>query len=173
MRWFGDDIFRDLQSAPGGSVHPALQVDAIRGLYTFPYYALFLRRALVICAFISRDSSRRNNWSRYFSCHRIASSRKKSWRTVRCGSARSKLVYAYRRFDDAHVRLALPPIASPSSSNFVGSHPRTCNSTVCAPAPRCPTCQNQCPEQPGAHGERLSHALCVLCVCVSRHAYCV
>ncbi|KAN0129949.1 Cse1 domain containing protein [Lactarius tabidus] len=34
---FSDNIFGDLQAAAGGAVHPALQVDAIRYLYTFRY----------------------------------------------------------------------------------------------------------------------------------------
>jgi exportin-2 (importin alpha re-exporter) len=37
VQWFGDNIFGDLQAAAGGGVHPALQVDAIRYLYTFRY----------------------------------------------------------------------------------------------------------------------------------------
>ncbi|KAI9448619.1 armadillo-type protein [Lactarius psammicola] len=37
VQWFGDNIFGDLQAAAGGRVHPALQVDAIRYLYTFRY----------------------------------------------------------------------------------------------------------------------------------------
>ena len=34
MKFFSDHVFQDLQ-APAGSVHPLLQVDAIRFLYTF------------------------------------------------------------------------------------------------------------------------------------------
>jgi exportin-2 (importin alpha re-exporter) len=67
VQWFGDNIFGDLQAAAGGGVHPALQVDAIRYLYTFRYqvrFKLFISTRVVICTFISRDSSRRNNWSR-------------------------------------------------------------------------------------------------------------
>jgi exportin-2 (importin alpha re-exporter) len=32
--WFAENVLGDLQAAPG-SVHPILQVDAIRYLYTF------------------------------------------------------------------------------------------------------------------------------------------
>jgi exportin-2 (importin alpha re-exporter) len=46
VQWFGDNIFGDLQAAAGGGVHPALQVDAIRYLYTFRYQVrLSLQRA--------------------------------------------------------------------------------------------------------------------------------
>ena len=41
VQWFGDNIFGDLQAAAGGGVHPALQVDAIRYLYTFRYQVRF------------------------------------------------------------------------------------------------------------------------------------
>jgi exportin-2 (importin alpha re-exporter) len=37
VQWFGDNIFTDLEAAAGSRVHPALQVDAIRYLYTFRY----------------------------------------------------------------------------------------------------------------------------------------
>ncbi|KAH8981961.1 CAS/CSE protein [Lactarius hatsudake] len=37
VQWFGDNIFGDIQAAASGRVHPALQVDAIRYLYTFRY----------------------------------------------------------------------------------------------------------------------------------------
>ena len=36
VQWFADNIFGDLQAGAGG-VHPVLQVDAIRYLYTFRY----------------------------------------------------------------------------------------------------------------------------------------
>ena len=70
VQWFGDNIFGDLQAAAGGGVHPALQVDAIRYLYTFRYQVRFVSSTrVVVCALISRDSSRRNNWSRCCRCY--------------------------------------------------------------------------------------------------------
>ena len=54
---------------------------------------------------------------------------------VRCSSAQSYPVYEYWRFDNAHVHFALPPIASPSSPNFVGSRPRTCKACQLTTAP--------------------------------------
>ena len=54
---------------------------------------------------------------------------------VRCSSAQSYPAYEYWRFDNAHVHLALPPIASPSSPNFVGSHPRKCKACQLTTAP--------------------------------------
>ena len=36
VQWFADNIFGDLQAGASG-VHPVLQVDAIRYLYTFRY----------------------------------------------------------------------------------------------------------------------------------------
>lgn len=67
VQWFGDNIFGDLQAAAGGRVHPALQVDAIRYLYTFRYQVRsFLARShpyLIVC-----DSSRRSNWFRCYRC---------------------------------------------------------------------------------------------------------
>ena len=67
VQWFGDNIFGDLQAAAGGRVHPALQVDAIRYLYTFRYQVRsFLARShpyLIVC-----DSLRRSNWFRCYRC---------------------------------------------------------------------------------------------------------
>ena len=67
VQWFGDNIFGDLQAAAGGRVHPALQVDAIRYLYTFRYQVRsFFSRShpyLIVC-----DSSRRSNWFRCYRC---------------------------------------------------------------------------------------------------------
>ena len=37
VQWFGENIFGNLQAAAGGGVHPALQADAIRYIYTFRY----------------------------------------------------------------------------------------------------------------------------------------
>ena len=37
VQWFSDNIFHNLQAAAGSGVHLALQVDAIRYLYTFRY----------------------------------------------------------------------------------------------------------------------------------------
>ena len=37
VRWFSKNIFGDLQAVVGSGVHPALQVDAIRHLYTSLY----------------------------------------------------------------------------------------------------------------------------------------
>ena len=56
VQWFGDNIFGDLQAATGGGVHPALQVDAIRYLYTFRYQVCFASSARVgyLCLHLSR-----------------------------------------------------------------------------------------------------------------------
>ena len=62
VQWFGDNIFGDLQAAAGGGVHPALQVDAIRYLYTFRYqvgFILFFARDHL--CLIASDSSRKTN----------------------------------------------------------------------------------------------------------------
>lgn len=49
ISWFADNILGDLQS--GAGVHPVLQVDAIRFLYTFRYQVLFedLNMQLTLC----------------------------------------------------------------------------------------------------------------------------
>lgn len=98
--------------------------------------------------------------------HRVAGSRGVH---VRCSSAPSHPVYAYQRFDDALVCLSpLPPFASPSSSNFVGSHQWACNRS--RPSFYIPTCLNRRPEHPGTLGrERISRALFV---CLSRPRCC-
>ena len=41
VQWFGNDIFSDLQAAASSRVNPALQVVAIRYLYTFCYQVRF------------------------------------------------------------------------------------------------------------------------------------
>ena len=45
VQWFADNIFGDLQAGARG-VHPVLQVDAIRYLYTFRYQ---VRSSILIC----------------------------------------------------------------------------------------------------------------------------
>ena len=57
MQWFGDNIFGDLQAAAGGGVHPALQVDAIRYLYTFRYQVRFVSSMRIgyLCLHLSRQ----------------------------------------------------------------------------------------------------------------------
>ena len=37
VQWSSNNIFGNLQVAAGGGIHPALQVDAIKYLYTFRY----------------------------------------------------------------------------------------------------------------------------------------
>ena len=55
VQWFSDYILGDHQAAAGGD-HPALKVDAIR--YSYIRCAVS-SKCVVICAIISRDSSRR------------------------------------------------------------------------------------------------------------------
>ena len=70
VQWFGDNVFGDLQAAAGSGIHPALHaMQSGTCTHSDIGYVLFFRRALVTCAFISRDSSRRSNWSRYFRCY--------------------------------------------------------------------------------------------------------
>jgi hypothetical protein len=53
VQWFGDNIFGDLQAAAGSGAHPALQVDAIRYLYTFRYQVrFFLSARVTICVLL-------------------------------------------------------------------------------------------------------------------------
>lgn len=67
LQWFGDNIYSDLQAAAGGRVHPALQVDAIRYLYTFRNQVAFFKKKNFLSiarVYLCNDSSRRSNWSR-------------------------------------------------------------------------------------------------------------
>ena len=50
---FGDNIFGDLQAAAGGGVHLALQVDAIRYLYTFRYQVRFVSSTRVCYLYLN------------------------------------------------------------------------------------------------------------------------
>ena len=71
--------------------------------------------------------------------------------------ARSDPIYAYRRFDDAYVRL--PSHRLVLVINFCRF---SSTATVRAAASQRHPREDWSPEQPGAHGrERLSHALCV------------
>ena len=127
VQWFGDNIFGDLQAAAGGGVHPALQVDAIRYLYTFRYQVRFASSTRVCYLnFLSPATAHEGTTglgvTAAIESPRVAGSRGVH---VRCSGARSHPVYACWSNDDAHVRL--PSHRLDPSLIFVGFHPWTYN----------------------------------------------
>ncbi len=134
VQWFGDNIFGDLRAAASGRVHPALQVDAIRYLYTFRYQVRFFcsrSRVLRIHLCLSAHEGATGLCAAAApEPPRVPGSRGVH---VCCGGTRSHLVHARWRLHDAHVRLQpLPALAPPSrrlglTVKFAGSRPRTCN----------------------------------------------
>jgi hypothetical protein len=75
VQWFAENIYRDLQVG-AGDVHPVLQVDAIRYLYTFrnqvregPSY-----HALAHALTPTLNSSLRSNWFPSCPCSPVVSS---------------------------------------------------------------------------------------------------
>ena len=104
VQWFGDNIFYDLRAATGGGVHPTLQVDAIRYLYTFRYQVRFASSTRVgyLSLYLPRQLTKELGAAAATESPRVAGSRGIH---IRCSGTRSHPVHAYWRFDDAHVRL--------------------------------------------------------------------
>ena len=119
-------------------------------------YALFLRRASVICAFISRTVHEGTTVLGAATATESPGVTGSHAVHVRCGSTRPHPVHAYWRFDDTHVRFA-PSLPLPRPHHQILQVLIRGRATVRAPASQRHPRQNRTPEQPGAHGrERLS-----------------
>ena len=127
VQWFGDNIFGDLQAAAGGGVHPALQVDAIRYLYTFRYQVRLVSSSRF--GYFNLYLPRQLTKEQLVSVLPLLLNRLESQEVVVYTYAAVALdrILSMRTGGSMTPMYAFPPIASSSSSIFVGSHLRTCN----------------------------------------------
>jgi exportin-2 (importin alpha re-exporter) len=124
---FSDNIFGDLQAAAGGAVHPALQVDAIRYLYTFRYQVrLSLRRAWLSVLYLSRQFTKEH----LVSVLPLLLNRLGSQEVVVYTRAAVALdcILSMRAGGSTTLTYDYPLLFSPRLTvKFAGSHPRTCS----------------------------------------------
>ena len=127
VQWFGDYIFGDLQAAAGGGVHLALQVDAIRYLYTFRYQVRLVSSMRV--RYLSLYLPRQLTKEQLVSVLPLLLNRLESQEVLVYTSAAEALdrILFMRTGGSMMPMYTFPPIALSSSSIFIGSHPRTCN----------------------------------------------
>ena len=127
VQWFGDNIFGDLQAAAGGGVHPALQVDAIRYLYTFRYQVRLVS-SMRVC-YLSLYLPRQLTKEQLVSVLPLLLNRLESQEVLVYTSAAEALdrILFMRTGGSMMPMYAFLTIALSSSSIFVCSHPRTCN----------------------------------------------
>ena len=127
MQWFGDNIFGDLQAAAAGGVHPALQADAIWYIYTFRYQVRLVSSTCV--GYLRPYLPRQLTKEQLVLVLPLL---------LNCLESQEVVVYTYaavaldrilsmRIGVTMTLMYAFPLIASSSSSNFAGFHPRTSN----------------------------------------------
>ena len=127
VQWFGDNILGDLQAAAGGGVHPALQVDAIRYLYTFRYQVRLVSSSRF--GYLNLYLPRQLTKEQLVSVLPLLLNRLESQEVVVYTYAAVALdrILSMRTGGLMTPMYAFPPIASSLSSIFVGFHPWTYN----------------------------------------------